>query len=73
MKILEHVWFLLRSISKMNDIISEGQISFLKFHSVNVKGNLTHLAGKNAQPGAKISTMFRLRESLYRQITLIVL
>ena len=67
---MEDVWFLLRSISKMNDIISEGQISFLKFHSVNVKGNWTHLAGKNARPGA---TMFSLMKILYREIISIVL
>ena len=28
--------------------------------SVNVKGNWTHLAEKNSQPGTKINTNFRL-------------
>ena len=61
------------SISKMNDISSEGQISSLKFHSVNVKGNWTHLTEKNTRPGAKITTTFRLKKILCRQFILIVL
>ena len=30
------------------------------FYSVNAKGNWTNLAEKNLQPGAKVSTIFRL-------------
>ena len=42
----------------MDDNSSEGKIAFVQFHSVNVKGYWTHLAEKNSQPGAKITTIF---------------
>ena len=42
----------------MNDNSPEGKISFVLFHSVNVKENWTHLAEKNPQPGAKVTTIF---------------
>ena len=44
----------------MDDNSSEGNIAFVPFHSVNVKGNWTHLAEKNSLPGAKITTIFSL-------------
>ena len=33
--------------SKMNNNSSRGKMSFVQFHSVNVKGNWTNLAEKN--------------------------
>ena len=44
----------------MDDNSFQGKTSFVYFHSVNVKGNWTHLAEKNSQPGANINTKFRL-------------
>ena len=44
----------------MSNNIFRGKMNFIKFHSVNVKGNWTHLAQKNSRPGAKINTIFRL-------------
>ena len=44
----------------MNNSSSERKVFFISFHSVNVKENWTHLAEKNSQPGAKITTIFRL-------------
>ena len=44
----------------MNDNSSQGKMYFILFHSVNVKGNWTHLAQNNSRPGAKINTIFRL-------------
>ena len=31
---------------------------FIYFHSLDIKGNWTHLAQKNRQQGAKINTIF---------------
>ena len=44
----------------MNDGSSQGKIAFIYFHSVNIKGNWTHLAEKHSQPGVKINAIFRL-------------
>ena len=44
----------------MNGNCSGGKMSFVKFLSVNVKGNWTHLAEKNSRPRAKITKIFRL-------------
>ena len=41
----------------MNDSSSDGKISFIRFLSINVKGNL---AEKNSQLGAKITRRYRL-------------
>ena len=38
------------------------------FHSVNAKGNWAHLAQKNSQLGAKITTIFRLHESISKNV-----
>ena len=46
------MYFLISLISKMNDNNSEGKMSFVQFHSVNVTGNRAHLADKNSQSGA---------------------
>ena len=40
------VYFLTRFISKMNDNSSGEKLSHFYFHSVNVKGNWTHLVEK---------------------------
>ena len=37
---------------------SKGKMSFVGFHSLNVKGNWAHLAEKDSRPGAKITTIF---------------
>ena len=57
----------------MNDNSSEGKTSFVKFHSINVKGNWTHLAEKNSRPGAKITAIFRFMKSLDHENIIIVL
>ena len=44
----------------MNDNSSGRKMSFMQFHSVNAKGNWANSAEKNLQPGAKITTVFRL-------------
>ena len=44
----------------MNGDSSEGNIYFVYFHSVNVKGNWTYSEEKNLRPGAKITTTFKL-------------
>ena len=44
----------------MNDNSSGGKMSSMQFHSVNAKGNWANSAEKNLQPGAKITTVFRL-------------
>ena len=48
----------------MNDTNSKGEISFVKFHPVNIKGNWTHLAEKNSRLRAKINAIFRLHENI---------
>ena len=45
----------------MNDNSSGRKMSFMQFHSVNAKGNWANSAEKNLQPGAKITTVFRLK------------
>ena len=42
----------------MNDNSSEEKVSFVSFHSVNVKRNWPNLAENNSRPGAKITTTF---------------
>ena len=44
----------------MDDYGSLEKISFIKFHSVNVKGNWTHLTENDSQPRAKVNKKFRL-------------
>ena len=61
-------FFLISFISKMDDNSSEGKIAFVQFHSVNVKGYWTHVAEKNSQPGAKITTIFRLSYKYFNRI-----
>ena len=44
----------------MNGKSSSGEMSFIQFHFINVKGHWVYLAEKNTRPGAKIITIFRL-------------
>ena len=44
----------------MNNNSSERKMSFVKFHSVKVKGNWAHLAEKTSRPGVKIATVFSI-------------
>ena len=44
----------------MSDNSSREKMYFIKFHIVNVKRNVTHLAQKNSRSGARINTIFRL-------------
>ena len=39
---------------------SEVKMSFVEFHSLNVKENWAHLAEKDSRPGAKIAAIFRV-------------
>ena len=43
-------YFLIRFISKRNDTSSGRNISFIEFHSVNVKEHWAYLAEKNSRP-----------------------
>ena len=54
----------------MSNNIFRGKMYFIKFHSVNVKGNWTHLAQKNSRPGAKINTIFRLPRKHFNRISI---
>ena len=42
------IYFSIRFISELNDKSSKGKMSFVQFHSVNVKGNWAPLAEKNS-------------------------
>ena len=44
---------------------SEGKMSLVEFHSVNVKANWAHLAEKNSRPGAKTITIFRVSIKIF--------
>ena len=44
----------------MSDDGSRGKMYFIYFHSINVKGNWTHLPEKNSRAGARINAIFRL-------------
>ena len=48
----------------MNDISSEEKISYVIFHSINIKGNWTDLTQKNSRSEAKVTTIFRLMKVL---------
>ena len=54
------IYFSIRFISELNDKSSKGKMSFVQFHSVNVKGNWAPLAEKNSWPVAEITAIFRL-------------
>ena len=62
--------FLDKFISEINDSSSEGKMSFVSFHSVNVKGTWPHLTEKNSQPGATITTIFRLSWKYFNRIVI---
>ena len=62
------IYFSIKIISKMNDNSSEWKISFVYFHSINVKGNWTHLTEQNSRPGAKITTIFKLSWKYFNRI-----
>ena len=49
----------------MNDNNFEGKMSFVLFHSINVKGTWAHLPKKNSWPGAKITVIFRLSMKIF--------
>ena len=59
------IYFLIRFVWKVNNNNSWETVSFISFHSVNVKRNWAHLKEKNSWPGPKINTIFRQSFKLY--------